>query len=190
MRIASAANVANLGAVLVADFDGAGQGVTLVAGNRVLVNHPSSIDGVESVSAKRKGIYVVGVVTAGVAALTRSTDADTSAEVTNGMTIANTAEGNFAGSRFVLVTADPIVLGTTSLTFAEQPNAGLTAGDGITITGGAIAVSATAIAGAGLENDGSNNLRIAAAAAGAGLTGGAGSALAVGAGDGRHDRRE
>lgn len=162
VRVASAANIADLSSVTVADFDGTAQGVTLVAGDRVLVNNPSSIDGVEAVSAKRKGIYVVGTVGGGLAPLTRSTDADTSAEVTNGMTIANTAEGTYAGSRFVLTTADPIVLDTTSLSFAEQANAGLTAGDGINITGGAISVDVSDIVGSGVENDGANNVRVKA----------------------------
>lgn len=127
------------------------------------------------------GVYVFN---GAAVAATRRSDFDTSAKVTNGATIANVAEGTHAESRFVMVTADPVVLGTTGLDFAEQSNTGLLAGDGIAITAGTVSAVVSDFAGAGLESDGSNNLRIAAAAAGAGLTGGAGSALAVGAGVG------
>jgi hypothetical protein len=162
VRVASNANIADLSAVTVANFDGTGQGVTLVAGNRVLINNPASIDGVEPVSAKRKGIYVVGTVAGPVAPLTRSTDADTSAEVTNGMTVANVDSGTFSGYRFVLTTSDPIVLDTTALTFAAQPNAGLTAGDGIDFSGSVVSVDVSALVGSGVEDDGSNNFRVKA----------------------------
>jgi hypothetical protein len=165
-------------------------GVRVAASTNVTLSAPgAAIDGVTLTSGDRflafgqtlpaaNGIYVFN---GAASAATRSTDADTSAEVTNGMTIANTQEGTYANSRFVLTTADPIVLGTTALSFTSQSNTGLTAGDGITFTGSVVSVNATAIAGTGLENDGSNNLRISAAAAGTGLTGGAGSALAVSA---------
>ena len=97
-------------------------GVTLTSGDRVLL--------IGQTAGQDNGIYVFN---GAAVPMTRSTDANTSAEVTNGMTIANIQSGTFASDRAVLITADPIVLGTTPLVFAVQPNAGLT-GDGTTIT--------------------------------------------------------
>ena len=88
-------------------------GVTLIAGNRVLVKDQST--------ASENGIYDVA---AGVWA--RSSDADTSAEVSSGM-YCFTEEGtlnNNAG--FILNTPDPIILGTTALDFVQFSGAGAT----------------------------------------------------------------
>jgi hypothetical protein len=134
--VASNGVVPNLSSVTVADFDGEGQGVTLAEGDRVFIgNDGASPDGVAPVSAKYAGIYVVGEVSGGVAALTRSSDANTDAEVTNGMTIANVQSGYFANYRFVLTTPDPIVLDTTVLSFTGIPNSGYTNGTGLGLTG-------------------------------------------------------
>lgn len=122
VRVASAASIANLSAVTVANFDGAGQGVTLIAGDRVLVNDTASKDGVEAVAAKRNGIYVTGPVVAGVAPLTRDSDASTSAMMSSGTTVKVT-EGTNAGYSFTLTTVNPIVLDTTALTFGIAGNA-------------------------------------------------------------------
>ena len=58
VRLASTAAVADLSSVTVADFDGAGQGVTLVAGDRVLVKDTASIDGIEPGHQRR----VIGAI--------------------------------------------------------------------------------------------------------------------------------
>jgi len=120
-------SVANLSSVTVANFDGEAQGVTLVAGNRVLVKDGASPDGVVGVSNKYNGIYTVGTVTGGLAALTRSPDAATSAMVVSGMTVEVNA-GTNAGNVYQLSTLNPITLGTTLLTFAS-------AGDPSTVSG-------------------------------------------------------
>lgn len=135
VQVASNGSIANLSNIDVTDFDSTAQGITLIAGNRVLVQNPSSLDGIESLTAAREGIYVVGIVTGGFAALTRSTDADTSAKVKNGMTIANVEQGFFTGYRFTLTTADPIILDTTLLSFAAIPNAGYLAGAALSLSG-------------------------------------------------------
>lgn len=108
-------------------------GVTLATGDRVLVKNQSS--GAEN------GIYVV--VATGAAS--RSTDADTSAEVTSGM-FTFVAEGSTnADSGWVLSTNDTITLGTTALTFAQFSGAGqITAGAGLTKSGNTIDVVGTA----------------------------------------------
>ena len=105
-----------VGATLTANANGAlaaVDGVTLVAGNRLLVKN--------EVTGANNGIYVVTQVgTAGTPyILTRASDADTNAEVTAGM-IVPVEEGTVnADQAFILTTNNPITLGTTALTFAQ-----------------------------------------------------------------------
>lgn len=108
-------------------------GVTLVAGDRVLVKNQST--------ASENGIYVVQETGAAV----RATDADSSSEVTAGM-FTFVTEGNVnADSGWVLATNDTITLGTTSLTFAQFSGAGqITAGAGLTKSGNTLDVVGTA----------------------------------------------
>lgn len=108
-------------------------GVTLVAGDRVLVKHQGT--------ASENGIYVA--VASGAAS--RATDADTSAEVTTGM-FTFVSEGTVnADSGWVLSTNDTITLGSTGLTFVQFSGAGqITAGDGLTKSGNTINVVGTA----------------------------------------------
>lgn len=79
-------------------------GYVVATGDRVLL--------VGQTDATENGIYIV--VASGAAS--RSPDANTSAEVTYGMTTYIIA-GDSAGQRATLVTPNPIVLGTTDLTF-------------------------------------------------------------------------
>lgn len=118
-RVASAASIANLSSVAVANFDGTGQGVTLVAGNRVLLKDTASADGIEGLSGKRNWIYVVGTVVAGNAPLTRATDVNTSAQVSSDSAVM-VSEGTSAGLGYFISTADPITLDTTVLTIAPM----------------------------------------------------------------------
>ena len=108
-------------------------GVSLVAGDRVLVKDQTTASG--------NGIYVVAA-----AAWTRSTDADNSpaGEVTGGMFTFITEGTTNADSGWVLTTNDAIVLGTTSLAFAQFSGAGqITAGAGLTKTGNTLDVAST-----------------------------------------------
>jgi hypothetical protein len=99
-------------------------GVTLSDGDRVLVKDQST--------GSENGIYVVS--TSG--AWSRSTDADSSAEVTAGL-FTFVAEGAANGdSGWVLSTNDTITLDTTALTFAKFSGAGqIVAGDGLSKSG-------------------------------------------------------
>lgn len=108
-------------------------GVTLVAGDRVLVKNQDT--------ASENGIYVA--VASGAAG--RASDADESAEVTAGM-FTFVAEGSVnADSGWVLTTNDTIVLGSTALTFTQFSGAGqITAGAGLTKTGNTLDVGGTA----------------------------------------------
>lgn len=107
-------------------------GVSVIAGDRVLVKNQTT--------GSLNGIYVVAA-----GAWTRSTDADTSAEVTTGM-YTFVAEGTTNGdSGWALITDDPITLGSTSLTFAQFTGLGqVVAGNGLTKTGSTIDVVGTA----------------------------------------------
>ena len=88
-------------------------GVSLVAGNRVLVKNQST--------AANNGIYVVAA-----GAWSRSTDSDSSAEVTAGMFCFIEEGALYADSSWVLSTDNPITLGTTALTFTQFSGAGST----------------------------------------------------------------
>lgn len=99
-------------------------GVTLATGDRVLVKNQST--------ASENGIYVV--VASGAAS--RSTDADSSAEVTAGMFTFVEEGSTNADTGWVLTTDNTITLGTTGLTFAQFSGAGsIIAGDGLSKTG-------------------------------------------------------
>lgn len=110
-------------------------GVTLVAGDRVLVKNQGT--------ASENGIYVAVASSAGAAS--RATDADSNTEVTSGM-FTFVAEGTVnADSGWVLSTNDTITLGTTALTFAQFSGAGqITAGAGLTKSGNTIDAVGTA----------------------------------------------
>ena len=122
-RVASTANIVlATGTALTID------GVVTVAGNRVLVKNQTT--------TTENGIYVVAA-----GAWSRSTDADTSAEVTAGLfTFVSEGTAN-ADSGWVLTADDTITLGSTALTFTQFSGAGqITAGDGLTKTGNTLNV--------------------------------------------------
>ena len=89
-------------------------GVTLVAGDRVLVAGQNT--------GSQNGIYSVTTVGSGSnGTWSRSFDTNSSDRLTAGMQTV-VSEGTYAGQRWILTTADPIVLGTTSLTFVAGSN--------------------------------------------------------------------
>ena len=108
-------------------------GVTLADGDRVLVKNQTT--------AAENGIYVVSTSEA----WTRSSDADTSAEVTPGL-FTFVEEGTaHADSGWVLTNNGTINVGVTGLAFAQFSGAGqITAGNGLTKTGNTLDVGGTA----------------------------------------------
>jgi len=63
-----------------------------------------------------------GIYTTGAGAWVRTSDADTDAEVTNGLSFfVGDTNSTLSGNQYILVTPDPITLGVTPLTFAEIP---------------------------------------------------------------------
>lgn len=106
---------------------------TLAVGDRILVHN--------EVLGANNGIYALTVVgTAGTPwSMVRSTDADTSAEVTNGMQLWVT-EGTLYGSTgWLLTTPDIITLNATALTFIQiNGTTVIAAGNGIVKVGNTI----------------------------------------------------
>lgn len=104
-------------------------GISLAANDRILVK--------DQTTASQNGIYYVATLGTGANGVwTRTTDANTSAEVTAGL-FTFVSEGTVnADSGWILTTNDTIVLDTTALAFTQFSGAGqLTAGAGLTKTG-------------------------------------------------------
>lgn len=106
-------------------------GIALSAGERVLVK--------DQTTGQNNGIYVVSA-----SGWSRSTDADVSSEVKGGMMMW-VNEGTTNGDKqFILTTNDPIVLGTTPLTFTLfAGGTSYTAGAGIGLSGSTFNIGAT-----------------------------------------------
>lgn len=108
-------------------------GVAVIAGDRVLVKAQTA--------GSANGIY-----DAAAGAWTRATDFDSAAEALGAATFVS--EGTTNGNQQWFQTTDaPITLGTTALVFAQVGGgASYTAGNGISINGGAISVDSTVVA--------------------------------------------
>lgn len=119
VRVASTGNLTLSGTQTI-------DGVALVAGDRVLAKNQTS--------AKDNGIYVVAA-----GAWSRSTDADSSAEVQPGMAVF-VSEGTTTGNQqYVLITDAPITLGSTALQFTQFSGLGqISVGNGLSKTGNQI----------------------------------------------------
>jgi hypothetical protein len=107
-------------------------GVTLVAGNRILVKNQAT--------ASENGLYVVQAS----GAPTRSTDADADAEVTSNFAVF-VEEGTLnADQGYVLTNNGAITVGTTELVFTQFTGLGqITAGTGLDKTGNTIDIDST-----------------------------------------------
>lgn len=113
-------NVPLTGASLTVD------GASPTAGQRVLLTAQTT--------ASQNGIYTVSI--SGTYTLTRSSDANTSAQVTSGLFCMITQGTVYQGYEALLTTPDTITLDTTSLTFVKYPSTlTQTAGDMLTKTG-------------------------------------------------------
>jgi hypothetical protein len=122
--------VAALANITIASPGASIDGVALNAGDRVLLAGQTT--------AGQNGIYVWN---GSAVPMTRSTDANSSATVTAGMTVPVT-EGTYDNQIAILTTNDAITLGTTALAFTFLTQAATyTAGTGITITGSSIALT-------------------------------------------------
>ncbi len=124
-------------------------GITIANGNRIgLVGQT---DGTEN------GIYTIAIVATNYT-LTRSSDSNSNAEVTTGLYFKVVAGTAYAGYECLLTTDDPIVLGTTALTFAKYPSTlSMTAGDGLARTGNDLYVDIASLGGLESTNAGQSN---------------------------------
>lgn len=139
---------------LAATGNNKGEARVIATGNIAVASPGATIDGVPLSSSTPDLVLLIGQTTAsqnglyvfnGAASpLTRATNADTTAEVKPGMFVFVT-EGsvNNASNGYTLVTPNPIVLGTTALTFVQTSGAGqITAGTGLTKSGNVLNVGA------------------------------------------------
>lgn len=161
VRVATTADLASyvaagsgVGKTLTAPDNGSSHntidGVLLAVGNRVLVKNQGG--GASSVD---NGIYTVtqlGDDATTPFKLTRATDFDEDAEVTNGAHCF-VGEGTVnAAAAWVLTTADPVTVDTTAMAFTQYAGPGTyTGGNGIDITGTTISVDLATGTGPGLE---------------------------------------
>jgi hypothetical protein len=138
VRVATTANITLSGTQTI-------DGVVVSAGDRVLVKNQTA--------GAQNGIYDVAV-----GAWTRSTDSDTSTEFNSGA-FTFIEEGTIgAGRGYVMTTANPITLGTTSLTFTLFSSAGaITAGTDLSFSGTTLNVN---VDGSSITTNGSNQLAI------------------------------
>ena len=138
VRVATTANITLSGAQTI-------DGVVASAGDRVLVKNQTA--------GAQNGIYDVAV-----GAWTRSTDSDTSGEFNSGA-FTFVEEGTTNGGRgYVLTTANPITLGTTSLAFTMFSSSGaITAGTDLSFSGTTLNVN---VDGSSITTNGSNQLAI------------------------------
>ena len=112
--------------------------IALTSGMRVLVKDQAGADDVQN------GIY--SVTTAGAAGtpleLTRTTDADTAAELNSGVFFFVEKGSANADSGWVMTTDTTITFGSTSIDFAQFSGAGqITAGDGLLKTSNTLSVN-------------------------------------------------
>jgi len=136
LDVKTSCRVASAGTAITIATPGATiDGVTMAVNDRVLVK-----DQTPGGANLANGIYVWN---GAAVPMTRSTDADTSAEVTAGL-FTFVSEGTVnADSGWYLMTNNPIVLGTTPLQFVQFSGAGqVTAGAGLTKTGNSVDVGA------------------------------------------------
>ena len=124
VRTASTANIATLSGLLTVD------GITVVAGDRVLVKNQST--------ASQNGIYVASAST-----WSRATDMDAWTEVPNAFVFVE--EGSTqADTGWVCTSNAGGTINTTAITWAQFSGAGTyLAGDGLTLTGNTFAVGGT-----------------------------------------------
>lgn len=123
-------------------------GVTLVAGNRVLVKNETST------LAPNNGIYVVTQAGNGSTPfiLTRSDDANTPSEISEA-TLSVSGGSTLANTQWHCNPASvPVVIGTTNITFAQIGSGTYTAGSGLTLTGNVFSITTNGVTDAMIQS--------------------------------------
>lgn len=153
----SPSRVATVAAVDLASAPASIDGVVLVAGDRVLVKDGSTVN--TGTSSIDNGIYVFN---GAASAMTRALDFDEDDEVVAG-SVVPVEEGTANADRVYLMISDnPLVVGTDPLEFGILPFNTFSGGDGITIDGSNVISVDLLDAGSGLEfaGGGSDELAI------------------------------
>lgn len=133
VRLKSNANIVSLTGITASDFDGTGQGVTLVSGDRVLLGN-------DQTTASQRGIYEYDG-----ADLVRSSDFDSAGEAEAATVFVQ--EGTDADKGYTQ-TADSVTIDTTGQSWVQFfGGSALSAGDGIDISSGVVSVDLKASAG-------------------------------------------
>jgi hypothetical protein len=133
LDVKGSVRVASTGNVAISSPGASIDGITLANGNRVLLKDQSI--------ASQNGIYVFN---GSGSAMTRSTDADASGEVTAGLYVWVEDGTTNADSGWILITDGTIILDTTALAFTQfSGSASVIAGNGLTKTGSTIDVVGT-----------------------------------------------
>lgn len=149
--------VATTGAVDLASAPASIDGVALVSGDRVLVKDGSTVNG--GTSSIDNGIYVFN---GAASAMTRALDFDEDDEVVAG-SVVPVEEGTANADRVYLMISDnPLVVGTDPLEFGILPFNTFSGGDGINIDGSNVISVDILDSGSGLEfaGGGSDELAI------------------------------
>lgn len=133
-----------VGATLTATSNGA---LTAIDGVTLALNDRVAIAG--EATASHNGLYALTQLGTGGSPfiLTRVTDADTATELASGMFFDTSNEGTtYKNTIWLLATTNPVVVGTTSLTFLELPSLNdLVAGTGLSKTGFTLNLANTAV---------------------------------------------
>lgn len=125
VRVATVSNITLSGTQTV-------DGVLVSVGDRVLVKNQST--------ATENGIYLVAA-----GAWTRTTDADTGAEIVTAAVLITT--GTQANTQWTCTNSTPPTIGTTAITFGQIAGAGVyTNGTGIALSGNAFSLDLTRVA--------------------------------------------
>lgn len=126
-------------------------GVALIAGDRILVAGQAGAS-----ASSANGIYVVAS-----GSYSRATDADASGELNGGTAVFITEGTSYADSQWVLTTNNPIVVGTTPITFAQfGGGSSYSAGDGLILTGTTFSVKGHAAS--AINVDATNGVQVVA----------------------------
>lgn len=141
---------------LLADANVALTGSTPLTVDGVTVTNGMRLGLIGQTAGAENGIYDAEI-TGGTYTLTRSFDANTSAEVTSGMNFKVIQGSTYALWEAILQTPDPITLDTTVLTFVKTPSVeAVNAGDGIKKTGNKFEVDYAALGGLRSTNPGND----------------------------------
>jgi len=150
-------------------------GVSLMAGDRILVNGQSN--------AAQNGLYQVQTLGTGEnGTWTRTSDANQDGEIQPGMIVMVTQGNQYADTPWKLITNGEIIIGTTELTFTENYSLafGNIFANGTAVIANVVSAPITFVAGANVSIIGNNTTKTVTISAAGGGGGGSGTAIVNG----------